>query len=395
MEKGAYQCRNFGKNCEYARKRTKLACEDGARLTVGGKEFKCPVTHPTCQHELRKTGGGNGRGIGKKWLLIGGVSLLVALALWLGWPSSRPQSVAVVIALSAPGGFERELQLVSSNGVQRVAVKTGQNGGEASYPNNEKNAKRLRIRHSLRDTPEVVFTRINNGAWMEHRFGPSKNKNVPLLPPVRRKVRVPIQAANTNLTIELETEQIISNVRVRLNSGVEQAVQNRDIEVTSFTLPQSSTPEDLYEVVTQINESAPQVHRFANYNNRRLVVWVNGVDAAIIAAERTAIALLARESKLKDDPAVLNGFKFWTNKYVMDLRMLPVFDDEESRASANNQLADRYRKADRSQLLELMMPLLGQHLSQLRSSGTIPTNFTEDILRTYKSHPNFLSESKK
>jgi hypothetical protein len=404
MEKGTYQCRNFGKNCEYARKRTKLNCGDGAKLTVDGKEFKCPITHPTCQHELRKTGGANGHGSGKRWLLIGGVAVLVAMAVWLGWPSSRPQTISVVIDLTAPNGFNQQLELTSSNVVKSVAVKTGPDAREASYPNKEQNAKRLRIRHKLNVTPTVLFTRINSDTWKEHRFGgipiplvptntnvPPKNNtndsyktNTPLHV-VKRRVQVPIQAPNISTNLELQTDQLITKVTVRLNSGIDQTQQNTDIELTSFTFPKLVTSEDLYEVVTCINDGPPQLHRFPNYTAS---VWAKTVGEAVIAAERIA----ATKAVLKDNPDVADKLEYWQNLYIMNLQALPPIDDKETQASAYEKLHQFKRYTNNLQLLKVIMPVLGKHLNQLRSSGAISTNFTEDILQAYKSHPNSLKE---
>jgi len=212
---------------------------------------------------------------------------------------------------------------------------------------------------------------------------------------LQRKVLVPVRAADTNLTLELVTDQIVQTVKVRVNSGVEQALQNRDVEATTITLNLASTPEDLYEVITQINDDPPRVHRFAAYGKRRMQVWIEGVNSTVVAAERVGIALLAQEgSRIQNDPAVLNAFNFWTNKYVQELRLLPILDDAQSQNQAYEQLNERYTKQNRSQLLTLMLPMIGRHVSELRTKGTIPGNFVDEILQTYKSHPNLLKEPK-
>jgi len=124
-------------------------------------------------------------------------------------------------------------------------------------------------------------------------------------------------------------------------------------------------------------------------------VWVEGVNSTVVAAERIGITLLAQEgSRIRDDPAVLNSFNFWTNKYAQELRLLPILDEAQAQNQAYEQLTERYAKQNRSQLLTLMLPMIGRHVTGLRTKGTIPANFVEEILQTYKSHPNLLKEPK-
>src|SRR5262249_43937090 len=84
-------------------------------------------------------------------------------------------------------------------------------------------------------------------------------------PPPQRKIFVPIRAADTNLTLELVTENVVGVVKVRVNSGVEQELKNRDMEATTLKLDPVTTPEDLYEVITQVDNDPPVVHRFPKY----------------------------------------------------------------------------------------------------------------------------------
>lgn len=408
MEKGNYQCRNFGKNCEYARNRSKLACEDGLRLTVDGKEFKCPVAHPTCQHELRKTGGSNGHGGGKKWLLIGGVAALVALALWLGWPSSRPQPVAIIVALTGPGGFERELQLSSSTAVERVAVKDAQNGSESAYPNKDKSATRLRIRHSLSKAPEVVYTRINSGEWAEHRFdNPRQNPPAPPSPPLTqsnlRTVQLRVKADNvTNALLTLESSEPVLKVSVKLYSLNHDEVHefsNTDVEASKLSFEVPPYLRWLREASVRVNEQPPKKFEFGQPGDALVNAAKQRVKEAVIAAERIAFStqmLRYQSTNQPPDPQAIrlanDAMDYWTREYPAQIKALERdFPADVSNLGAKA-LRDQYcaEGPGKCELVQVVLPILADHLRQMKMKAEIAPGFQAKLANAILGMTNSL-----
>jgi len=101
MEKGTYRCKNFRKNCEYARTHRDIKCLDGTKLTVDGKDFKCPVNHPTCQREIRLLP--SGRGV--NWLWVSAAAAAIVVAFVISCIIIRPhQATITVVASLASGG---------------------------------------------------------------------------------------------------------------------------------------------------------------------------------------------------------------------------------------------------------------------------------------------------
>jgi len=101
MEKGTYRCKNFRKNCEYARTHRDIKCLDGTKLTVDGKDFKCPVNHPTCQREIRLLP--SGRGVNWLWVSAAAAAIVVAFVISCIIIPPHQATITVVASLASGG----------------------------------------------------------------------------------------------------------------------------------------------------------------------------------------------------------------------------------------------------------------------------------------------------
>lgn len=361
-------CPNIGNDCPNA---------DAKKIFTKPTSEEAPMCdHPGCESKLHPWGAAPTK---RSWLFVT-ATIAVVILLWKFWPEETPRG---------------KLSITSAN---LVVVPIG-NVVDHLIRVNHKDA-----RVEIADLPS--WLRFDSGTKRVTGTPPAEGKAIlavsarvggatatqalqisiaPLAPLARRRILVPIKAADTNLVIELVTDQVVSSVKVRVNSGVEQTLENPPIESRTIELNPAVTPERLFEVITQINNDPPKIHRF-NYDERRIEVWVAGVHNCVLAAERISMGFAS--PAVREDKELQEMLQYWVERYPKELRVLPVFDDEPTRKKAQTRLDETFAKGRRASAFALMLPLMGQHIAQMKLTGNIPTNFVSEIEQTMKANLN-------